>query len=126
MKLILILIPYLLLGTVHAEDKFFPDERSYVHHLFPNAKACKEAQNGHMWFNCSQQITFRKDGTASAIFTDIMNPATYRIEGSKIILTALGSGDMPTTLVLIRDSNQRNLVNEGGATVWELEQPCEK
>ncbi|MGZ3694782.1 MAG: hypothetical protein ACXWQO_11405 [Bdellovibrionota bacterium] len=101
--------------------KLFPAEMHYLHPLFRTAEECKKAQHGGMWFNCNQTITFYPNGTASLMFTDIMNSATYELNGREVMVKSNSAGDAPTTMKFTMDSTGRNLVSEG-PVVWELEQ----
>ena len=106
--------------------KSFPEERTYVHHLFRTQQVCKDAQNGHMWMNCNQTIQLRPDGTASVMLTDIMNIATYEITGKNLVIKSTQPGDMAEKMEFTVDSTERNLVSKGSSPqIWELEQPCE-
>lgn len=74
--------------------------------------------------NCTQTLTLRGDGTASVMFTDIMNSATYQITGKKLVVKRSTPGDMPEKMVFTMDETGRNLISSD-LKVWELEQACE-
>lgn len=100
----------------------FASGKTYVHHLFVNENACKEArQKMDGWFNCSQSMTLNEDGTGRVIMTDIMNQAVYKVDGDLLTVEPVGYADF-SKMVLKMDSNQRNLVELPDLKVWELVQ----
>jgi hypothetical protein len=55
---------------------------------------CAEAQA--TGFNCSQFVEFQPDGSAIFMITDIINPATYRIDGGAVILEPTAPSEIGT------------------------------
>jgi hypothetical protein len=108
-------------STVFANGIKVNMERTYSHHLFQTQKDCEDAQKGGHWFNCHQVISLHPDGSASVMLTDIMNPASYSIDGDKVVIRRKGDGDMPAEMKLRMDHTGRNLVSTEENLVWELE-----
>lgn len=115
----LVLISLIALSSA-ASAGHLPEDKSFSHHLFETEKKCEEYKRKMGgWFNCSQSVTLHKDGSARIIVTDIVNPATYNIEGNKVTVTPVGPGEIgQKPLVFTITRNQRNLVDQS-LQVWE-------
>lgn len=123
MKTFIFLTIVLMTTVLKAElpKTWFPEERSYRHHLFIDQKACDEYQAGGRWFNCFQWLDLNPDGTAMVVLTDIANPASYEIiENTVVVRTE--NGDAPPEMVFILDNTGRNLVLKDSNSIWELDQ----
>ena len=102
-------------------EKKFDSPRRYSLHLFQTPQDCKNAQAGGRWFNCEQVINFKPDGHATVMVTDIMNMATYSIEGNQVVVKRTGAGDISEQMKFVIDHTGRNLIAVGRPEVWELE-----
>lgn len=52
-------------------------DTSFERSVFATAAECQQAQQNTPWFNCTQNVSFNNDGTASMLVTDIMNVGMY-------------------------------------------------
>lgn len=123
MKQLLFVLFTLLAGFAQAEntEKWFNENRTYVHHLFIDQKACDDYQSKGFWINCTQTLNLSKNGSAEVMVTDIINSGTYEISNGKITVRTEG-GDSPPEMVFTIDRTGRNLILDGSSSVWELEQ----
>lgn len=103
-----------------AKEFFAAKDRGYVHHLFATQAECDEARKKFPGINCDQWASFYRDGSATIVMTDIMNPATYVVEGDRLVMT-VSPGELPRTLEfrVAPDFKALRLLENG--TVWELQ-----
>lgn len=109
----------LMMTTALQAANWFPEERSYRHHLFIDQKTCEKYQTDHMWMNCFQWLDLNPDGTAMVVLTDIANPATYEIVDNTVVVRT-ENGDAPPEMIFILDSTGRNLRLSDTNMIWEL------
>lgn len=123
MKAVIFLTVLMMTTILKAETlkTWFPEERSYHHHLFIDQKTCDQYQADHLWLNCFQWLSLNLDGTAMVVLTDIANPATYEIVENTVVVH-VENGDAPPEMVFILDSTGRNLRLTDTNTIWELDQ----
>lgn len=73
----------------------FDEDRRYVHAFFASQAECDAAQGSGRIMNCCAQATFRANGQAELIVTDIMNAGTYVRGADTIVFTRTTPGDVP-------------------------------
>ncbi|MDH6308642.1 hypothetical protein M2451_000953 [Dysgonomonas sp. PFB1-18] len=103
-----------------SDDDYFPEDRKYKHSLFSSDEECREAQSQY-FMNCSQTVSFNKDGSATYMVTDIMMRAKYKVKGKKITLSIHKDDAYETNAVVyfkIEDENK--IIKEDDGTEWEL------
>lgn len=111
-----------LFALAKGPQHWFSENRSYTHYLFITEKACLDAQQGDFFFNCTQSVDLKSDGSATVILTDIINSGTYEITDNVLVITLNGASDAPPKMTFIIDRTGRNLIREGTTTIWELSQ----
>lgn len=99
----------------------FSEDRTYVHHLFASKAECAEAKKKAPFLNCDQWVKLRKDGSATLIVTDIVNPGSYEVEDQKVVVTLNEGIETARVLTFTFDPDERTLRLEpdGAKWVWE-------
>lgn len=95
----------------------FPETRVYAHALFPTVEACAIAQQ-QGFINCEQWATFCANGRAEVVVTDIINPATYRVDNGIVTVRLAGPGDAPETMRFRVSADGNTLTDVGGTRTW--------
>lgn len=104
-----------------SNSKWFLEDRSYTYELFPTPEACLGArEESGRFFNCSQDVSFFKNGQVTLMMTDIMDVGTYEILGSQVIISFKNPSDAPSRMVFQMDSTRQQLTLEGPNTKWRL------
>ena len=111
------LVVVFMLAALAMAGRYFPEDRVYSHELL-SEKECEEFRKKFPVYNCHQTVSFYKDGTATVLLTDIMNPAKYEIEADKVTVTPVGPGEF-RELIFKLASDEKELIEESGRKVWK-------
>lgn len=98
-------------------DAHFAEDREYRYALFPTPEACEAAQQGG-WFNCFMLAEFCRDGRAFLMFTDIINPGTYRIRSRRLTVSLRPPAELPGPFVFLVSKDGQTLVETESGTEW--------
>lgn len=108
----------------------FMESRTYRHLLFESIEKCHEMQKDpDFWINCYQTVEFHPDGRSLMMWTDILNPGTYRIlmaEGRIEVITESPSDGPERTSFLFSQKTKCDLIDEATESVWTWEGCLEK
>lgn len=95
----------------------FPETRVYAHALFSSPDECALAQQ-HGIINCEQWATFCASGRAEIVVTDIINPATYRVDDGIVTVRLAGPGDAPESMRFRLSADGTSMMDIGGTRTW--------
>lgn len=96
----------------------FAEPRTYEHDLSSTNEQCLSGQPTR--FNCKPSLFFAPDGTGTAIFTDIANAITYKINRSTLTTSLKGAGDIPKTLKFDISADGKTLLQVDNGVIWQL------
>jgi len=69
--------------------KKFETNHTYRFSVFGSEARCREYQKSNPVVNCYQSATFRNDGSAFVLLTDMPNVGTYSIDGDNITVDSV-------------------------------------
>jgi hypothetical protein len=95
----------------------FEENRVYTHALFATPEQCEAAQQ--YGINCDQEAVFCSNGRAILMFTDILNPATYRVDEDVIIVRfTQGTPEAPESMRFRLAADGMTMTDVGIARSW--------
>ena len=70
--------------------------------------------------DCVQYATFSHDGSAFVLLTDVGNSGQHEIQGQKIAVSFVTSGDAGSSMTFTLSPNRKTIINDSDGITWNL------